>query len=69
MSAVNNISMGSFEIILKKKCFKNNSINLKIRLKKVKDLNKNIKNFFDWIKGAELVELKVVRYQQRSSQA
>ena len=39
---------------------KNNiSINLKARLRKSKkDFNKNIKNFFDWIKGAELVELK-----------
>ena len=35
------------------------SRNLKARFRKSKkDLNKNIKNFFDWIKGAELVELK-----------
>jgi len=35
------------------------SINLKARFRKSKkDLNKNIKNFFDWVKGAELVELK-----------
>ena len=35
------------------------SINFKARIRKSKkDLNKNIKNFFDWIKGAELVELK-----------
>ena len=35
------------------------SRNIKARFRKSKkDLNKNIKNFFDWIKGAELVELK-----------
>ena len=35
------------------------SINFKARIRKSrKDINKNIKNFFDWIKGAELVELK-----------
>ena len=33
--------------------------NVKARiLKSKKDINKNIKNFFDWIKGAELIELK-----------
>ena len=32
---------------------------LKVRiLKSKKNINKNIKNFFDWVKGAELVELK-----------
>ena len=30
----------------------------KSKIKAKKDLNKNIKNFFDWIKGAEIVELK-----------
>ena len=35
------------------------SKNLRARIKKSKkDLKINIKNFFDWIKGAELVELK-----------
>ena len=35
------------------------SRNIKARLRKSKkDLNKNIKNFFDWVKGSELVELK-----------
>ena len=35
------------------------SRNLKARIKKSKrDLDKNLKNFFEWIKGAELVELK-----------
>ena len=34
------------------------SRNIKARIRKSrKDLNKNIKSFFDWIKGAELVEL------------
>ena len=32
---------------------------LKARVRKSrKDISKNIKNFFEWIKGAELVELK-----------
>ena len=32
---------------------------IKARLRKgKKDINKNIKNFFDWIKGAEIIELK-----------
>ena len=32
---------------------------LKVRiLKSKKNINKNIKIFFDWVKGAELVELK-----------
>ena len=35
------------------------SRNIKARIIKVKkNLNKNLKNFFDWVKGAELVELK-----------
>tara|TARA_B100000579_G_C22801976_1_gene840420 strand:- start:542 stop:1096 length:555 start_codon:yes stop_codon:yes gene_type:complete len=35
------------------------SKNIRARLRKSKkDFNKNIRNFFDWIKGAELVELK-----------
>ena len=35
------------------------SRNIKARFRKSKkDLNKNIKNFFDWVKGSELVELK-----------
>ena len=35
------------------------SRNIKARIRKSKkDLNINIKSFFDWIKGAELVELK-----------
>tara|TARA_B100000676_G_C17623723_1_gene602990 strand:+ start:118 stop:675 length:558 start_codon:yes stop_codon:yes gene_type:complete len=35
------------------------SRNFKARiLKGKKDLNKNIKNFFEWIKGAEIIELK-----------
>ena len=35
------------------------SRNIKARIRKSKkDISKNIKNFFDWIKGAELVELK-----------
>jgi len=35
------------------------SRNLKARIKKSKrDLDKNLKNFFEWVKGAELVELK-----------
>ena len=35
------------------------SRNIKVRFRKTKkDLNKNIKNFFDWVKGSELVELK-----------
>ncbi len=35
------------------------SKNLRARIKKSKkDLHINIKNFFDWIKGAELIELK-----------
>ena len=34
------------------------SRNIKARFRKSKkDLNKNIKNFFDWVKGAELIEL------------
>ena len=34
------------------------SRNIKARIRKSKkDINKNFKNFFDWIKGAELVEL------------
>ena len=39
----------------------NNKIskNIKARFRKSKkDINANIKNFFDWIKGAELIELK-----------
>ena len=31
---------------------------LKTKIKAKKDFNKNIKNLFDWIKGAEIVELK-----------
>ena len=32
---------------------------IKARLRKGKiDLKKNVKNLFDWIKGAELIELK-----------
>ena len=35
------------------------SRNLKARIRKSKkDLNINIKNFFDWVKGAELIQLK-----------
>ena len=35
------------------------SKNLRARIRKSKkDLHINIKNFFDWIKGAELIELK-----------
>ena len=35
------------------------SRNIKARIiKGKKNLNKNLKNFFDWVKGAELVELK-----------
>ena len=35
------------------------SKNLKDKIiKSRKNLNKNIKNFFDWVKGAELIELK-----------
>ncbi len=35
------------------------SKNLKNKIiKSRKNLNKNIKNFFDWVKGAELIELK-----------
>ncbi len=41
--------------MVKKKIYKN--IKTRIRTSK-KNINKNIKNFFDWIKGAELVELK-----------
>tara|TARA_Y100000590_G_scaffold334170_1_gene380210 strand:+ start:201 stop:776 length:576 start_codon:yes stop_codon:yes gene_type:complete len=34
-------------------------INIKARIKKgKKDFKKNIKNFFEWVKGAELIELK-----------
>ena len=39
----------------------NNKIANKIKArfrKSKKDLKKNFKNFFDWVKGAELVELK-----------
>ena len=39
----------------------NNKISKKIKArfrKSKKDLKKNFKNFFDWVKGAELVELK-----------
>ena len=36
-----------------------NKYRFKARLRKGKiDLKKNVKNFFDWIKGAELIELK-----------
>ena len=43
-----------------KKVIKNKiSKNLRARIRKSKkDLHINIKNFFDWIKGAELIELK-----------
>ena len=35
------------------------SRNIKARIRKSKkDINKNFKNFFDWIRGAELMELK-----------
>ena len=35
------------------------SRNIKARIRKSrKEISKNIKNFFDWIKGAELIELK-----------
>ena len=30
----------------------------KARIKKEKEINQKIKNFFDWIKGAERIELK-----------
>ncbi len=34
-------------------------VRAKARIRKSKkDINKNIKNFFAWIKGAEIVELK-----------
>ena len=37
---------------------KNKGSRIKARLRKgKKDLNKNIKNFYDWIKGAQIVEL------------
>ena len=39
----------------------NNKISKKIKArfrKSKKDLKKNLKNFFDWVKGAELIELK-----------
>ena len=40
-------------------------IRIKARLRKSKkDLNKKLKNFFDWIKGAELVELKKCETQK-----
>ena len=36
-----------------------NKYRIKARLRKGKiDIKKNVKNFFDWIKGAELIELK-----------
>ena len=42
--------------MIKKKLLK---FRAKARIRKGKNvLNKNIKNFFDWVKGAELVELK-----------
>ena len=41
--------------MLKKKIYKN--LKEKI-IKSRKNLNKNIKNFFDWVRGAELIELK-----------
>ena len=35
------------------------SRNIKARIRKSrKDINKNVKDFFDWIRGAELIELK-----------
>ena len=35
------------------------SRNIKARFRKSrKDINKNVKSFFEWIKGAELIELK-----------
>ena len=40
-------------------------IRIKARLRKSKkDLNKKLKNFFDWIKGAEVVELKKCETQK-----
>ena len=40
-------------------------IRIKARLRKSKkDLNKKLKNFFDWIKGAEIVELKKCETQK-----
>ena len=30
-------------------------------IKSKKQFDKNIKNFFDWIKGAEIIELTIVR--------
>ena len=36
---------------------------IKARIRKNKQLlNKNINNFFDWVKGAELIELKKILF-------
>ena len=50
--SVESPSKGNFDIILKKMIKEKFQVRAKARIRKSKkDINKNIKNFFEWIKG------------------
>ena len=63
---IEDLNEGSFNIFLKKnskekikfKKMENFKPRIKARIRRSKiEINKNVKNIFDWIKGAEIIEL------------